>query len=56
MSTPARQINPLRLASATRKSKCIKSKNGNHQWKEIGEVPGAQEQCIYCNAIVTWKT
>jgi hypothetical protein len=52
MTTP---INPARIANAKKKSRCMKSKDSNHQWKEVGIVPGAQQQCIYCNIILNWK-
>jgi hypothetical protein len=55
MNNSSNLINLTRIATATKKSKCTKSKNGNHQWKEIGNVPGSQEECIYCNKTVTWK-
>jgi len=51
MNTP----NLARIATAKKKSRCMKSKDGNHQWKEIGNTPGAQEECVYCKAIVKWK-
>ena len=49
------KINPARAATAVKKSRCIKSKDGNHKWKETGEVPGAQEECVYCNKVSNWK-
>lgn len=49
------KINPARAATAVKKSRCIKSKDGNHKWKETGEVPGAQEECVYCNKVINWK-
>ena len=55
MNTPVRPFNPMRIATTTKKSKCTKAKNGNHQWKEIGVVPGAQEECTYCKTIINWK-
>jgi hypothetical protein len=56
MTTPPRNINPARIATMKKKTRCMMSKDGNHQWKEIGETPGAQEKCTFCNTIINWKS